>query len=271
MVDDERVRGYDAASYGDAFADVYDDWYGDISDVDATVRLLAALVPPRTDVLELGVGTGRLAVPLAAALAGTGAHVVGLDASAAMLARLAANDPGATVTPILGEMSGVLPDGPFGLVFVAYNTFFSLSTAMLQRECFRAVAPRLAPGGAFVIESFVPDDAAADRAGTVAVRTMTADRVVLSVSRANPAEQTMEGHYVDITEAGGVRLRPWAIRWSTPGELDEMAEAAGLALAARWESFAGEPFDADSARQVSAYTRPADVKETSSNARKVLG
>jgi SAM-dependent methyltransferase len=271
MVDDVRVRGYDAASYGDAFADVYDDWYAEISDVAATVRLLAALTPAGADVLELGVGTGRLAIPLAAALAAQGSRVDGLDASAAMLDRLAANDRAGAVRPMLGEMGSGLPPGPYGLVFVAYNTFFALPTAAQQAQCFGAVAARLGPGAAFVIESFVPGDEATDRQGTVTVRAMSAGQVVLSVSRANPVEQTMEGQYIDLTEAGGVRLRPWSIRWSTPAELDAMAASAGLVLAGRWESFAGERYDSDSPRQVSAYARPADMEETSSTAAKVLG
>ncbi|MEO5900264.1 MAG: class I SAM-dependent methyltransferase, partial [Ilumatobacteraceae bacterium] len=268
---DVAVRGYDAASYGEAFADVYDDWYGEISDVGATVRLLAALTPAGADVLELGVGTGRLAIPLAARLVAQGSRVDGLDASPAMLTRLAANDPTGSVRAVLGEMGAPLPPGPYGLVFVAYNTFFALPTAEQQANCFAAVAARLGAGGAFVIESFVPGDEATDRQGTVTVRAISAGQVVLSVSRANPVEQTMEGQYVDISEAGGVRLRPWSIRWSSPVELDAMAAAAGLALAGRWESFAGERYDADSPRQVSAYARPADRAETSSTASEVLG
>jgi len=277
MVEDVAVRGYDAASYGEAFADVYDEWYGEISDVASTVRLLAALTPAGSDVLELGVGTGRLAIPLAAALAAQGSQgsqgsqVDGLDASPAMLDRLAANDPTGSVRAVLGEMAAPLPPGPYGLVFVAYNTFFALPTAEQQADCFAAVAARLGPRGTFVIESFVPGDEATDRRGTVTVRAMSVGQVVLSISRANPVEQTIEGQYVDISEAGGVRLRPWAIRWSSPVELDAMAAAAGLALAGRWESFAGERFDADSPRQVSAYARPADREETSSTASKVLG
>ena len=82
------MRGYHSASYGDAFADVYDDWYRDLGDVDATVGLIAQLAPPGGSVLELGVGSGRLAIPLAAA----GLHTTGIDASAKMLDLLTRND-----------------------------------------------------------------------------------------------------------------------------------------------------------------------------------
>jgi SAM-dependent methyltransferase len=264
------VDGYTDATYGDAFADVYDEWYGEISDVAATVRVLAAVTPAGTDVLELGVGTGRLAIPLAAQLAGSGSTVYGLDASAAMLARLGAKDPLRAVRPVLGDMPAGLPPGPFGLVFAAYNTFFALPTPADQQACFVAVARRLAPRGVLMIEAFVPADAA-DSADSVTVRSISVDRVVLSVSRADAEMQTMEGHYIDITEHGGVRLRPWSIRYSTPAQLDTMAAAAGLELAGRWQSFVGERFHADSSRQVSAYARPADRAETSRAARKVLG
>lgn len=243
------MRGYDDRSYGDGFADVYDDWYADISDVAATTSTLLELAGGGP-VLELGVGTGRLAIPLAAA----GARVHGLDTSAAMLERLRAKPGGDAVTTVEGDMVDGLPDGPFALVFVAYNTFFALLTAERQAACFHAVATRLAPGGSLVIEAFVPD-VDHDPARSVTVRTLDADRVVLSVSVADPAAQTAEGQYIDITESGGVRLRPWRIRWAAPAELDEMAAAAGLRLGTRWAGFDRAPFGSESARHVSVYHR----------------
>lgn len=243
------MRGYHDASYGDAFADVYDEWYANISDVEATVRTLVELADGRT-VLELGVGTGRLAIPLAAA----GVEVHGLDTSAAMLAQMAAKPGGEAVHPHLGDMVRALPDGPFGLVFVAYNTFFNLLTETDQRDCFAAVAQRLADSGVFVIEAFVPE-AAHDPSQAVTVKSVTADRVVLSVSTSDPTAQRAEGQYVDITEAGGVRLRPWSIRWVTPAQLDEMAHAAGLELLHRWEDFAQAEFDGESPRHVSVFCK----------------
>ncbi len=252
------VHGYHEASYGDGFADVYDEWYegapelGDTDTIVAILAELAELAGSGARVLELGVGTGRLAIPLAATLADRGGEVHGLDSSAPMLDRLAAK-PGATaVHPHLGDMVDGLPDGPFSLVFAAYNTFFNLLSAQRQQACVRAVAARLAPGGRFVVEAFVPaDDAAAAR--EVAVKSVTAERVVLSVSITDPATQVAEGQYVEFTEAGGVRLRPWSVRWCTPAQLQEMAAAAGLHLEHRWEDFARTPFGPDSARQVAVF------------------
>jgi len=255
MVDNGRVRGYHEASYGDGFADVYDEWYEGVTDVGSTTEGLVALAAGGS-VLELGIGTGRLALPLAAA----GLQVHGIDTSTAMLERLeakcAATQPRPDVTGVLGDMVDALPNGPFSLVFVAYNTFFSLLTEERQRGCFAAVARVLAPGGAFVVEAFVPDPfQEPDR--SVTVRSVQADRVVLSVSTSDPGDQRAEGQYVDITETGGVRLRPWSIRWATPIQLDTMAEAAGFRLESRFEDFVGTQFGPDSARHVSVYRLPA--------------
>lgn len=248
MVEDVRMDGYTDATYGNAFADVYDDWYHDVSDVDATVQLIAELATPfpSVPVLELGVGTGRLAIPLAA----RGVRVVGLDASAAMLDQLAANDPRRTVEAHLGNMVDDQPDGPFSVVFAAFNTFFGLLDAKRQQQCFASVAQRLAPGGAFVIEAFVPEP----RSGSsVTVRSMTVDSVVLAVSTHDDETQTAQGQYISIDESGGVRLRPWAIRYATVEQLDAMAAAEGFTVANRWEDPRRSPFGTESPRHVTVY------------------
>jgi SAM-dependent methyltransferase len=247
------MDGYDETTYGDAFADVYDDWYEAISDVAATTETLVGLADAGS-VLELGVGTGRLAVPLATAGRDRGVTVVGLDSSQAMLDRLAARDPDRLVEPHLGNMTGPLPRGPHRLVVVAYNTLFNLTSPALQASCFREVAAVLVPGGRFVVEAFVPDRSGS-RSSDVSVRSLTADRVVLSVSRQDPDQQTAEGQFVELTEAGGVRLRPWSIRYSAPAELDRMADAAGFDVEHRWASFDRTAFHDDADRHVTVFRR----------------
>jgi hypothetical protein len=106
-----------------------------------------------------------------------------------------------------------------------------------------------------VIEAFVPDDPPR-RGDSVTVRSISADRVVLSISVADPDNQSAAGQFVEFSETNGVRLRPWSIRYSTPVQLDEYARAAGLALEQRWESFGRTPFDEDSTRHVSVYRSP---------------
>ena len=175
-----------AAAYGDAFADVYDEWYGELSDVPSVVAAVAAMA--RGPVLELGVGTGRLAVPLADRLA----DVHGMDASAAMLERLRANDPGGRVVPHLGDMAGPLPLGPWSVVFAAYNTFFNLDDERRQLECMRAVHAVLAADGAFVIEAFVPSTTPVPRR-SVEVRRRQLGRRVLSVTVTDSDRQVARG------------------------------------------------------------------------------
>jgi SAM-dependent methyltransferase len=245
------VDGYGSRTYGEAFADVYDEWYAGISDVDTTVADLLDLAEGGP-VLELGVGTGRLAVPLAEAGRVGGVRVVGVDTSPLMLERLAGRDTAHLVGAVEADMVTGLPAGPFGLVFVAYNTLFNLTDEGAHAACFSAVAERLRPGGRFVIEAFVPDDP--PRSGDdVSVRTLAADRVVLSVTRHEPDRQSVAGQFVELTEAGGVRLRPWAIRYATPEQLDRLAEAAGFTLEHRWSGFGRTPFETDSPRHVSVY------------------
>ncbi len=122
----------------------------------------------------------------------------------------------------------------------------------MQSCCFTAVAGVLGPGGRFVVEAFVPPSNER-RDSDVSVRSLAADRVVLSISMQDPERQVAEGQFVEFTEAGGVRLRPWSIRYASTQELDEMAVAAGFDVEQRWESFAREPFEDESERHVTVY------------------
>jgi SAM-dependent methyltransferase len=242
--------GIDAASYGERFADVYDDWYGDITDVVACTTTLARLAGSRT-VLELGVGTGRLAIPLAE----RGVEVVGVDSSPAMLVKLAAKPGSDRVEAVLGDMADPpLGDRRFGLVFVAFNTFFNLASADEQQRCLDAVARLLDDDANFVLEAFVPPDEHDGPDRTVAPTRLTTDRVVLTATIHDRPAQTITGQHIDITEAR-TTLRPWKIRYASPAQLDAMAEKAGLRLVDRWAGWVGEPFDPDSPAHVSVYAR----------------
>ena len=247
------MEGYDAATYGDRFADVYDDWYDDPPATDATVAALIERARGAADgtpsVLELGVGTGRLALPLASA----GLAVTGVDASVAMLEQLAAKLGGEDVATVVGDMAGPLPDGPFDLVVVARNTFFNLTTEAAQRACLTEVARVLAPGGQLVVEAFVPTDDDGPTS-SVEVRRITADRVLLFVDRHDPDAGEAWSSFIDIgTE--GIRLRPCHVRYLRPADLDALAAACGLTLDQRAEDWAGAPFDDGSSHHVSTYRR----------------
>jgi SAM-dependent methyltransferase len=253
------MEGYTSTTYGAAFADVYDDWYLGISDADVSADLVVALAREsagdrRPRVVELAAGTGRLTVPIAA----RDIDVVGVDSSPEMLARLHARDPERRVTTIVGDMVDDLPGGPFDVALVAYNSLFNLDRRERQQACFHAVADRLAPRGRFVVEAFVPEDP--PRVGTVvAVRSMTTSEVVLSISEHDPENQRAHGQFVSFVDGERVRLRPWAVRYAPPDELDAMAAAAGLVVEARWEDFDRHPFGDGSPRHVTVYTRRADT------------
>ncbi|MFN0091348.1 MAG: class I SAM-dependent methyltransferase [Acidimicrobiales bacterium] len=259
--------GFDASTYGEGFADVYDEWYESVSDAAETVAAVARLArraggdnsdgndsgdgEPGT-ALELGCGTGRLLLPLAE----TGTPAVGLDASPAMLARLAAKPGAERVRARLGDMAAfdLRADGPFAVVFAAFNTFFNLTSRAAQERCLRLVHEHLAPGGRLALECFAPADLRGEPIDAVEVHSLTVDRVVLRVSVVDPAAQLVTGQHVELSNAG-VRLRPWRLRYASPAELDEMAAAAGFTLEARSASWQGGAFTAGSRQHVSIYRR----------------
>lgn len=244
------MDGYGEATYGDRFADVYDEWYGEVSDAEATVARIAELATTcgaGAAVLELGVGTGRLAIPLA----GLGLDVHGVDSSPRMLERLAAKPGGSAVTAVLGPMEGDVPAGPFAVVFAAFNTFFNLDSPAAQRTCFRSVARRLVPGGAFVIETVVPAGGPEEDTTDLTVRTVETDRVVVVATRTGRGG-AVSGQHVELSERG-IRLRPWRLRLTPPAELDEMAAAAGLRLDAATADWRGSPYGDASPTRVALY------------------
>ena len=242
-------------TYGRVFADVYDDWYADVTNVDETVDTLIRLAGGG-NLLELGVGTGRIAVPLAARLGGR-ARVVGIDESDEMLeiwrGKLSSS-PGAATRSVVakGDMSALLPHGPFTVVFCTFNTFFNLPDHESQRACLRNAAAVLAPGGAIALEFAVfPDDDHAVAGEFIEERRRPDGSLVVSTSVIDPAEHTVTGRFTD----GAGRERPWRIRYVTPRMLAEMAHDAGLVVADRWEDFGRRPFLATSARQVCVLRR----------------
>jgi SAM-dependent methyltransferase len=241
------AEGYDAATYGDRMADFYDELPTHPADADVAARFLADMAEGGP-ALELGIGTGRVALPLAE----HGVAVSGIDASAAMVARLRAKPGGAEIPVAIGDFADVAVDGRFALVFVAYNTFFSLLDADTQRGCFERVADRLAPGGRFVIEAFVPDPGRFERGQHLEVRHVGVDSAVVSVSRPNAPTPRVDSLLVRLAD-GGVRTWPVHIRYSYPGELDRMADRAGLRLEERWAGWEREPFTDDSVKHVSVY------------------
>lgn len=245
---------YSHNEYGDVFADVYDDWYHDLDDTDACVSALIELAE-RGSVLELGVGTGRIAVPLAIRGADEGVAVVGIDSSPLMLEKLLAKaPPSAPIWAVLGHMVRDMPSGPFALILIAYNTLFNLLSADEQRECFAAAAIRLAPGGHIVVDCFVPNNELPNFIEPFQQRA-TADGVVFSEATIDTAQQRIDGVFTEARNDGSHSTRKWRVRYSGIEEIDAMADAAGLKCEQRWSDYEQRPFTESSSRHISVYGR----------------
>lgn len=241
----------DASGYGERVADRYDDEHGFLGDTDAQVALLAELAAPGNRALELGIGTGRVALPLVA----RGLAVTGIDASPRMLARLAAKPGGDQVHAVLGDMREVDVAGEFDLVFCVFNTFFGLLTQDAQIDCLRRAAAHLAPGGKLLLEAFVPDLTRFTRGQAWHALRVGDDRVVAEASRHDPIAQRVDTNMVYLEQDRTVDIVPIRIRYAHVAELDLMARVAGLALRSRWADWNKAPFGAGAGKHVSVYTR----------------
>jgi SAM-dependent methyltransferase len=218
-------------------------------DTDAAVAFLAELAGPGP-VLELAIGTGRIALPLGE----RGIDVRGIDASEAMVARLRSKPGGDRVPITIGDFADVPIEGRFTLVYVVFNTLFALQTQDEQIRCFRNVAGHLLDGGVFVVEAFVPDLTRFDRDQRIETERVGLDQVWLGVARHDPVEQRVESQHVVLAEQG-MRFYPVQLRYAYPSELDLMARLAGLQLQARFGGWWRESFTAASGMHVSVYER----------------
>jgi SAM-dependent methyltransferase len=241
------MEGYEPPTYGDRIADIYDDLFGALFDVDATVEFLAR-VAGGGSALELAIGTGRIALPLAA----RGVEVHGIDNSEKMVAKLRAKPGGDKISVTIGDFADVEVDDKYALIFVVFNTLFALTTQEDQIRCFGNVADSLAPDGVFVVEAFVPDLSRFDRHQRVSVDRIGVDDVQLEASRHDPAAQKIESQHIVIS-GGDVSLYPVHLRYTWPSELDLMARLAGLQLRDRFGGWKSEAFDSSSQFHVSVY------------------
>jgi SAM-dependent methyltransferase len=243
------MQDYDPMlSFGEEVAAIYDDApRGDEADA---VRFLADLAGDGR-ALELAVGTGRIALPLAAA----GVAVDGIDLSEAMVARLR-NKPGGEALDItIGDFAEVPVGGSYRLIYIVFNTLFNLLTQDDQVRCVENVASHLDEDGVFVVEAAVPsylhrmrDHQAVD------AEAVEVDRVTLDVSRHDPVRQLQEESHVSITR-GGIQMHPIVTRYIWPSELDLMARIAGLRPVGRYGGWNREPFTRDSHLHISVYGR----------------
>ena len=240
---------YGPETYGERVADVYDEWYvppNTAGECDFLAELAAG-----GRALELGIGTGRVAIPLAA----RGVEVHGIDSSPAMVAQLRAKPGGADIPVVVGDMADVPVDGEFALVFIVFNTFFMLPSQAEQVRCFRNVAAHLAPGGRFVMHAFVPDTSRIERGQDLSVREAGLDRVRLdaTVYDATGADSSTRRRCASprpvcgsSTPSCASRSRPSSTSWRS---------SPGLELESRFSTFTRAPFTGDSVFAVSVYRR----------------
>lgn len=238
---------HDASTYGEHIAEVYDHWPGVPANAAAAVEFLAPLAKSRR-ALELGIGTGRVALPLAA----RGVKVHGIDASPAMVAELRRKSGGDAIPVEIGNFADVRIGGRFALVYVVFNTFFALLTQNEQVQCFARVAKRLTPGGAFVIEAFIPDLSRFDRGQRTSTLLLDDDRAIIDAATIDYASQVVRSQHILVSDAG-VRRYPVVLRFAYPSELDLMARLAGMRLRERLGGWDRSPFTSSSAAHVSVY------------------
>ncbi|NBU63177.1 MAG: class I SAM-dependent methyltransferase [Chloroflexia bacterium] len=241
------MQGFDPAnSFGAAVAARYDDQpRGDES---AAVQFLHTIAPQPT-ALEFAIGTGRIALPLAA----SGMTVDGIELSPAMIARLQAKFGGDAIRVVHGDMSRVQMGQRYGLVYLVFNTIFNLLTADDQIRCFANAAQHITDDGVFVVETALPHAwMPSGKSDYVHAEQVNLDSVMFDVARYDPVSQHLIENHVHISPSG-ISMQPIVCRLITPGEMDLMARMAGLQLVQRFANWQQTPFDAQSTAHVSVY------------------
>jgi SAM-dependent methyltransferase len=200
--------------------------------------------------LELGIGTGRIALPLAQ----RGVPVHGIELSQAMVARLRAKPGGADIGVTIGDFATTAAGGTFSVAYLVFNTIMNLTTQEKQVACFRNVAAQLEPDGCFLIEVGVPDLQRLPPGETV--RPFHVSEARWGFDEYDVARQGLVSHHLELVDGRAERVS-MAFRYVWPAELDLMAELAGMRLRDRWSGWRREPFESDSRQHVSVWEKPA--------------
>jgi len=245
MKDEDGYFGEDvAATYDDGFEGQFDP-----AVIDVTADALAGLAGPGGRALEFAIGTGRIALPLAA----RGVEVHGIDMSRAMVSRMRVKPGGEAIGVTIGDFATTRVDGTFSLVYLVFNTIMNVTTQDGQVDCFRNAAAHLAPGGCFVVEVGVPELRKLPPGQSAVPFQVSPTR--WAFDRYDTATQAMSSNYVTIDDGRG-RYRSIPFRYVWPAELDLMARLAGMRLRDRWEGWAREPFTSESGQHVSVWEKP---------------
>ena len=230
--------------FAGAVAERYDAHLGERGDpavIGATVDFLAELAGDGA-ALELGIGTGRIALPLAA----RGVPVVGIELSEAMAARLREKQGGDAIPVTIGDFAATSVDGAFTLAYVVFNTINNLTTQDAQVACFENVAAHLEPGGCFVIEVGTP--------ACEPLRVFDLSDTHVGVDEYDADTQRLVSHHFSLVDGRWERLS-MPFRSVSPAELDLMARIAGMRLRERWSGWRREPFTSASTKHVSVWKK----------------
>jgi SAM-dependent methyltransferase len=238
---DERI----AERYDESSAEMFDP-----AVVDPVVDFLVDIAGGGP-ALELGIGTGRIALPLAE----RGVEVHGLELSKAMAARLSSKPGGVGISVTIGDFATTRVEGSFSLAYLVFNTIMNLTTQAAQVSCFRNVGAHLQPGGLFVVEVMIPELRRLPPGE--AFRVFEASDKHWGVDEYDVATQGLISHHLEIVD-GRLERYSMPFRYVWPSELDLMAELAGMTLRERWGGWNREPFTGESRKHVSVWEKPAD-------------
>ena len=241
---------YEDGHFGERIAASYDESSGDMFEQDVVqpaVDLLADLAGSGR-ALELGIGTGRIALPLAK----RGIPVHGIDLSRAMVARLRAKPGGDAIGVTIGDFATTTLDWTFSVAYLVFNTIMNLTTQEGQVACFRNVAAHLEPGGCFVIEVAIPDLRILPPGQTAVPFHVSPTKWAFDAY--DVATQAMSSNYIEVVGGRG-EYTSIPFRYVWPAELDLMAQLAGLRLRERWDGWKREPFTNESRQHISIWEK----------------
>jgi SAM-dependent methyltransferase len=241
------MTAWDAQTYGSRWSEIYDGlpWPGPEEAVDFLAKLAAD-----GPALELAIGTGRIAIPLAR----RGVNIHGIDSSDEMIGKLREKEGGAEIPVSKGDIAAFAVDQEYSLVFLVLNTIYALQSQEEQISCFAKAAAALRPGGHFVVEAFMPDPTRFRRNSWTQVHSIDLDLVLIEADKHDPSTQQILEQHIHFHQ-GRVDLYPAFLRYIWPSEMDLMARLAGLSLVERYGGWNHEPFNARSGNNVSVYRR----------------
>lgn len=241
------MSDYTEETYGELIADVYDDWYGD---VDPQMLEMLTRLAGGGRALELGIGTGRVALPLAH----SGVKMYGIDSSPAMLQKLRAKPGSEQIQIHQGSFVNIPFEEKFDLIFVVFSTFYGLLTQEEQIHCFQSVADHLESKGLFAIEAFVPDLTRYQGGQSVRAAHLESQQSRLVASMLDPVNQIITSQFI-VLDKSKTDVKPVKIRYVWPSELDLMSRLAGLKSVYHWNDWGQSPFSSSSIKHIAIYGR----------------